>query len=247
MDFLLDVFFPAACPLCGELLDRNQLICCRCARTTRPIRGPRCKKCGAPLPDREAEYCVRCEQNSHAFSRGISVFAYRGPMRKAVADFKYKNRRCYATFFTEAMWQTHGSRIAGWAPDAVIPIPLHRKKEKKRGFNQAWLLAAPIAERLGVPAYEHGLLRVTATQAQKTLDRKKRQINLKRAFKIGTNDVKLKHILLIDDIYTTGSTVDAAASVLLENGAAQVSFFTLCAGEGEERKPAKRGKENSRG
>lgn len=228
------IFFPNKCPLCGCILGEGELACRDCLKKVRPIGGPRCMKCGAPVRSREREYCDACEKYRHFFTEGFPVFAYRGPVRGAVHRFKYKNRRCYAEFFSEAMLQAGAKKLEKWKPDLVIPIPVHPKKLKSRGFNQADLLARHIAESLGVPFLADGLLRTAATEPQKNLDRKKRQINLKRAFKIGTNDVKLKRILLIDDIYTTGSTVDAAAEVLLANGAAGVWFLTLCAAEGEE-------------
>ncbi len=228
---ILQWIYPAKCPLCGVLLEKGSLVCAECARRTKPIREPLCKKCGRSIENTYAEFCRDCMEYGHLFSCGRSVYPYRGGIRRAVWRFKYKNCRCYAAYFSAAMWTYAGNWLVKWQPDLIIPVPIHRSKRKARGYNQAFLLAAPLGERLGVPVLEHGLLRVRATQPQKGLDRKNRQINMKRAFKIGRDDVKLRKILLVDDIYTTGSTIDAAAAVLLEEGAVEVRFLTLCTGQ----------------
>ncbi|MDY3918024.1 MAG: ComF family protein [Candidatus Limivivens sp.] len=233
MKFFLNLFYPAKCPFCGDILKKERLICEQCEKNVKPLQGPKCKKCGKILGQKEREYCLDCSRTKHAYARGTAVYPYSGAVRRAVWRFKYQNRRCYARAFAEMMWETSGEQLKSWKPDLVIPVPLHPKRKKKRGYNQAFLLAEPIAGHLGIPVLENGLLRVTPTSPQKNLDRKKRQINLKRAFKIGKDDVKLKRILLVDDIYTTGSTIDAAAEILLEQGAAEVFFLALCIGEGE--------------
>ncbi|MDO5425658.1 MAG: ComF family protein [Eubacteriales bacterium] len=234
MNLLDNLLFPAKCPLCGDILEKRRLICEACKKEVHFIGEPRCKKCGKPLRRAETESCRDCEKSKHWYTRGICAVSYEGAMRNAVGRFKYQNKRCYAEFFTEIMWKAAEKHLRIWKPDVVIPIPLHPKRRKKRGFNQAYLLAKPIGERLGVPVLEHGLLRTVPTSPQKNLDRKKRQINLKRAFKIGADDVKLKRVLLVDDIYTTGSTIDAAAMVLRRAGAKEVFFLALGTGEGEE-------------
>ena len=122
--------------------------------------------------------------------------------------------------------------LRSWQPDALIPVPLHKSRMRKRGFNQAALVAERMGERLGIPVEEKLLIRVKKTNPQKELNDSARRENLKNAFQLCGNDVKLKRVVLIDDIYTTGSTLDAAAAALLAAGVEKVYFLSICIGRG---------------
>ena len=122
--------------------------------------------------------------------------------------------------------------LRSWQPDALIPVPLHKSRMRKRGFNQAALVAERMGERLGIPVEEKLLIRVKKTSPQKELNDSARRENLKNAFQLCGNDVKLKRVVLIDDIYTTGSTLDAAAAALLAAGVEKVYFLSICIGRG---------------
>ena len=125
-----------------------------------------------------------------------------------------------------------GSFIRNIGAEGIVPIPLHKSRRRIRGYNQAELLAGALGKRVGIPVYPRMLIRVRNTKPQKTLNPEERQNNLKRAFNMGQNDVKLKVIIIIDDIYTTGTTIDEAARVLKEAGAEKVYFITLACGTG---------------
>lgn len=180
----------------------------------------------------EKEYCRDCISSSHTYKRGIAVYPYNEYLKKSIFQIKYHNKREYLAFYGERIAREAGSQIMKWAPDVIIPIPLYKKKQRVRGFNQAGLLADHLGRILGIPVEDGLLERVRNTVPQKELNRKERQNNLKKAFKIVQNDVKLRKVLLVDDIYTTGSTIDAAASALLDAGAREVYFVTLCIGRG---------------
>ena len=153
-------------------------------------------------------------------------------MRASIARFKYRGRREYADFYAEEMVKSLGELLLSWEPDALIPVPLHKSRMKRRGFNQAELTARKIGESLGIPVKTGLLLRTKKTSPQKELNDTQRRANLKNAFQVSQNDVRLKNVVLVDDIYTTGSTMDAAASVLLEHGAEKVYFLAICIGRG---------------
>ena len=125
-----------------------------------------------------------------------------------------------------------GDTVRRWHPDALVPVPLHRTRQAVRGYNQAAALAEALGRELGIPVENRLIRRVRKTVPQKLLRRQMRQNNLKRAFKISKNVVKLNTIIIIDDIYTTGSTVDAVTAVLQEAGIRQVYFITLAIGKG---------------
>lgn len=228
---ILDILYPRRCPLCGEILSKKNLTVCEfCRQSVNLVSEPFCMKCGKPIRNREQEYCQDCESHAHSFLEGRAAFPYTGKIQKSILNLKLHNCRSYGQFFSGAMAAVFKHYEIRWQIDIICPIPLHRRKRKFRGFNQAELLAKPIGEAFSIPVIPDLLVKTEETRDQKNLDRKTRQKNLKKAFKIGPHDVKLKRILLVDDIYTTGSTIDAAASVLKEAGASEVFFLTACIG-----------------
>lgn len=232
-EILISFLYPKRCPICGQIpKGKGRQICPECEKHLIPIKGARCFQCSKPLDSMEKEYCRDCISSSHTYKRGIAVYPYNEYLKKSIFQIKYHNKREYLAFYGERIAREAGSQIMKWAPDVIIPIPLYKKKQRVRGFNQAGLLADHLGRILGIPVEDGLLERVRNTVPQKELNRKERQNNLKKAFKIVQNDVKLRKVLLVDDIYTTGSTIDAAASALLDAGAREVYFVTLCIGRG---------------
>ena len=230
---LLNLIYPRRCPICDEVVGTyGKLICDDCKKRLRPVREPLCKKCGKSLSKEEAEYCPDCSKKTHLYTRGRAALEYDTFMRKSIGRFKYQNRREYADFYVQELLCTCKSAILDWNPDAIIPIPLHRSRRRKRGFNQAELVARGIGKKLGISVYTDFLVRTKRTKPQKELTDRERRSNLKNAFQVRKNDVRLKRVILVDDIYTTGSTIDAAAGILLENGVENVYFLSICIGRG---------------
>lgn len=230
---LLNLIYPRRCPICDGLTGSHKILACAsCRQRLAYVREPACKKCGKPLEKEETEYCADCARRKHAYARGRAVFPYDRLMRASIARFKYRGRREYADFYAEEMVKSLGELLLSWEPDALIPVPLHKSRMKRRGFNQAELTARKIGESLGIPVKTGLLLRTKKTSPQKELNDTQRRANLKNAFQVSQNDVRLKKVVLVDDIYTTGSTMDAAASVLLEHGAEKVYFLAICIGRG---------------
>ena len=143
--------------------------------------------------------------------------------------YKYFGRREYGRFYAKAMCLYAGKELERWKPDIIVPVPLHWKKQRMRGFNQAAFLAEEISKLTGIPADAALVKKTKKTRSQKKLDAAQRRKNLKEAFQV-SKEVKGKKILVVDDVYTTGSTMDAMASCLLEKGACKVWFLTLCIG-----------------
>ncbi len=148
-------------------------------------------------------------------------------MSLSIYGFKYNGRQEYAEFYAEEIVKRYGRFIRSVKPDLIVPIPLHKKRYRKRGYNQAELIAAELSKRLGLPTDPHLLMRIKETRPQKNLSESERENNLKRAFKMRKNDVSLKTVVLIDDIYTTGSTIDSAAGCLKKNAVKGVYFIVL--------------------
>ena len=221
------VLFPLRCPVCDRIVKPyGEKICLECMDKLKPVSAPWCRVCGKGLRETK-ELCEECASgNVHMFQRCRSLYDYRS-VAKSIYRFKYGGRREYGEFYGEEMARCLGEYIRGISPDAIIPIPLHEKRYRSRGYNQAAVLARVIGGQMGLPVFENHLIRVKNTAPLKEQNAKERQNNLKRAFLVRKNDVKLKTILLIDDIYTTGSTVDEAAATLLESGAREVYVATL--------------------
>ena len=228
----IQLLFPLRCPVCDEIVTPfGEKICFDCMKKLKVITPPRCLKCGKKLEDEEQEYCHDCSAGRHEFLRGRALYEY-GSIASAIYRFKYANRREYADFFGEEIARYLGEEMHRMHPDGLIPIPLHPARQRRRGYNQAQLLAKSISRYTGIPVYDKILVRVKNTVPLKKLNPRQRQNNLKKAFHIRGNDVKLKTIILVDDIYTTGSTMDAAARVFLEAGAEKIYFITLSCGSG---------------
>jgi ComF family protein len=173
-------------------------------------------------------YCSECKRRDRAFERGRALYEYPSAA-DAIYRFKYGGRQEYAAFFGEQMGEYLGGFLEKIRPDALVPVPLHKSRLRKRGYNQAALLARQIGRQFNIPVYDKLLIREKNTRPLKEMNAKERQNNLKKAFKVTRNDVKLEIIVVVDDIYTTGSTVEEAARTLKSAGAKKVYFLTLAA------------------
>ncbi len=229
---LKDLFFPRRCPVCDRpVKPAGELVCRDCAGQLKYVKEPFCMRCGKALTDPRQEYCFDCRHQSHVYDRGVSLYEY-PCVRRSIYRFKYGGRQEYAAFFGREMARRLGGQILAWKPDALIPVPLHKRRLRSRGYNQALLLAREMGRYLNVPVVEDWIVREKNTRPQKLLDGKERQNNLKKAFKTGRNDVKLNTIVIIDDIYTTGSTVDEMAALCRRHGVKKIYFAALSIGSG---------------
>lgn len=230
---LAGLLFPRRCPVCHETVEEPGELACGICRLKLPyINGPACRKCGKPLLSGEREYCMDCRNRRHHFRQGKAPFVYDKLMRESIARFKYGGRKEYAAFYAEEILRRCWKEAAYWKPEVLVPIPLHPSRKRKRGFNQAQLVAERLSQKTGIPMDAGLLRRVKKTHAQKELSGRDRAANLRGAFSIRDEKVPYKKILLVDDIYTTGSTMDEAARMLLEHGAGSVYFLCICVGSG---------------
>jgi len=163
--------------------------------------------------------------------QGIALYDY-GSIADSVFRFKYCGRQEYATFYGRQLYAARRRWLELIKPEALVPVPIHPSRKRMRGYNQAELIARALSEQSGIPVNTRLIIRSRKTLPQKGLNDGERQNNLKRAFKIRQNDVKLSTIVIIDDIYTTGSTIDAMSEVLHQAGISDVYFMTLTVGRG---------------
>ncbi len=229
---LLVLLYPDRCPVCDRVL-QDRLICPQCAAKLTYVRQPLCCCCGKPVAGAEQEYCPDCAKKAHEFRQGRAVFVYRGPVRGMLYRYKYSNRRDYTEFFAREAARCCGPWVRRLGIDLAVPIPLSKKRLRRRGYNQADLFAKRFCELCGLTYDDKLLVRVRNTAPQKQLSAQERKNNLKNAFKMSKNVVNLKRILLIDDIYTTGSTIDAAALTFRQAGAEDVFYLCISIGQGQ--------------
>lgn len=229
---LLDLLYPRRCVMCDGITDvPGEFVCEKCRSRIIYIKEPYCMKCGKQLKKEEREYCGDCARVRHKYIQGTALYDY-GSMADSIFRFKYAGRMEYAGFYGKELYQKKGRWLSLIQPDALVPVPAHPARKRKRGYNQAELIARELSRCSGIPVNTKLIRRVVRTKPLKNLSSPERQNNLKRAFKMWKNDVKLNTIVIIDDIYTTGSTVDAMARVLNEAGIRRIYFMTLTIGRG---------------
>ncbi len=234
---LLDLIYPPRCPVCDRVLamaDREAGVCRKCAPRLPWIRGPYCLKCGKPLADGRKEYCASCMRREHLYIQGRSVFRYEKELRASVLRMKFHNRRDYLDFYAKAMCAYAGLFLERIRPCSLITVPMHPGKVRERGFDQCLLLGEKLSALSGIPMYAEAVMRKRYTQPQKGLGPEERKRNLEAAFAAGRLGPVREPVLLMDDIYTTGTTVDAVCSVLNREGLEEVYVLTLCMSAGGE-------------
>jgi ComF family protein len=192
------------------------------------IRPPVCSHCGWPLsPSGQATLCALC-QNSPFQLDGLRAYAFHsGPLRKAIHQLKYEGLRSLAAPLGLLMSQAWPDLAPNWAGDAIVPVPLHAARQRERGYNQAALLARELGRGLRCPVVEDVLVRVKATPPQVGLTAEQRRANVSDAFKCAMGSLAGKRVLLVDDVCTTGATLEAAAAALYQAGTSSVWSYTL--------------------
>ena len=216
----IDLLFP---PRCGGCQTAGSLWCAACRAAAQPIEPPWCEKCGEPfVTDR---LCANCRNHPLVIEKIRSVALFDGVLRQAIHRFKYERLSGLAEPFGNMLadyWQA--SQLSA---DWLIPVPLHPSRERDRGYNQSELLARYLARRVDVPVSGKGLRRTRATAVQMTLNAAERRQNVAGAFECVEVRVRGARVVIIDDVGTTGATLDACAQAVLKAGAVSVMGLTL--------------------
>ena len=229
---LLALVFPPSCHLCGVILDNGDdvRLCQRCRQQLAFIESPLCTRCGMPY---EAVHpvadhcCSRCLVSPPSFDSARSLLRYTAPVPELLHRLKYHAESPAIGAIEYLVKEKHPFTLAG-PPELIIPVPLHKHRLKKRGFNQSLLLA-----RLAFPEHHRKiafnlLFRVKNTTSQTGLSGVERRRNVKNGFQVRNRQMLAgKTILLIDDVYTTGATVSECSKILKNNGASAVHVWTL--------------------
>jgi len=229
---LFDLIFPSQCKICGGVLGAAKWVCKGCLGNTRFISPPYCDCCGIPLSplflEVERPLCKECQSRPMYFREARAVALYKGVMRECIHLFKYEKKEALSKPLGELMIESMNDYWGGKSFDLIISVPLHPARKRERGFNQAELLARAIKEHLALPLDIHSLRRIKPTTSQTTLNRRERLQNVKGAFQAKDKSAFFKKkILLIDDLFTTGATIDECSRIMIEAGAQEVYALTL--------------------
>lgn len=227
-----DLLFPRRCPVCGGVaMPKGRLICPACLKQLSFVSSPACMKCGKEIGSREQEYCADCIRRKKSFTRGFALLNYDSRAAVSMAAVKYHNKREYLDFYARAAALRFEKQFRQAGIQVIVPVPVHASRLKTRGFNQAAVLAERLSAELGIP-WEELLIRVKKTDPQKSLGSAERLKNLRGAFEAEQEAGKWERVLLVDDIYTTGSTAEICSRALLKTGVKQVFVFAVCIGHG---------------
>lgn len=224
---------PVECIACGHSLSTDPVpfFCTSCWQYIRPLRGPACARCDQPFvspaattytPDHQ---CQHCQERPPDFQRAWTLFPYLSPLREAICSFKYRGKHTLAKPLARLMINALPCEID---VDIIVPVPLHPTRLRGREFNQSLLLADQLGRHLARPVSATHLVRITATDPQTTLTRQARLKNLRKAFAVRRpQDLTEKRILLVDDVFTTGTTLNECAKALRQAGSGPVFALTL--------------------
>jgi len=232
IESFLELIYPEKniCCVCG-VFDENigdKYICDDCYGKIKKITPPYCIKCSRPIDlSLNIDICKDCAGEEKHFEMSRSPFEYDGLLKKCIYDFKYYNKPYFYRFFGISLIN-YMNEINYKGFDFILSVPLHSSKMIKRGYNQSELLAKYVAVKLNIP-YINALKRTKKTTKQSSQSKSERQKNLKNAFKVKNSAQKIKNssVLLVDDVYTTGSTADECSKALLNFGVEKVFVITL--------------------
>lgn len=227
---MIEALFPRRCPVCGDVVDVPKAwICPDCIGELQIIQEPVCKICGRPLHDELAEHCNNCQRHRYSFEYGMVLMEYNAVAANSMAAIKYHGAREYLEYYAVEVVKQYGEAIRRLQPDAIVPVPVHAARLRKRGYNQAGVLADLLGTYLDIPVYEDALIRNKKTVALKELGAADRLKSLECAFCAKNIPEELRTVLLVDDIFTTGATMEACTRALKSGGVERVYVFALCA------------------
>jgi competence protein ComFC len=232
---LVNLIFPGGCRICDKLLPdaRRVPICEECLSSFERLPSIVCEVCARPLPglirkDGEQQLCSACRDKTYAFDCARSYAVYEGPLVQAILLLKFEQIEPLGKWFAERLAELAISEGQTLAADVVVPVPLHRDRERERGYNQAVLISKPLAKRLKLPHKAVLLVRTRARPDKRILSLEERWESVRGAFATRPgSQVDNLRVLLVDDVLTTGATLDACARALREAGAKSVIGLTV--------------------
>lgn len=229
---ILDFLIPPHCLICGVPVQNSGALCNSCFKQLEFIMDPSCQGCGIPFSSHEEGgkdgLCLSCQSNPFLWKRGAAAFVYNEGIKRLILPLKYADQQNGVDFLINCMWN-RGSVLLQES-DIILPVPLHRARLRQRRYNQSALLAWGLGKKAGKPVWPKGIRKIKNTPPLGHLNKMERQDVLKGAFEMNPDYVKRmerKTVVLIDDVMTTGATLEACSAVLLACGVKQVKVLVV--------------------
>ncbi|MBI9076014.1 MAG: ComF family protein [Desulfatibacillum sp.] len=235
---ILDALYPGKCAACGDIIPKAlpsptlPFLCPDCCEDFEPVASPLCLQCGMPFvsPEGPDHVCGGCLEKKNRFGRARAAGVYDGPLRTSIHRLKYNRKTSLAKPMGKMLEQAYLDHFGPGGADIAVPVPLHAKRLRQRGFNQSLVLVRNWRNGNGTlpPVADCVLSRVRMTRSQAGLKARERARNIRGAFSVTQPElIRDKRVLLIDDVFTTGATANECAKVLLKAGAENVDVLTL--------------------
>ena len=216
----LDWLYTPQCVSCGE---KGTLLCARCEKEIERVVSPYCLKCGKPII--AGKRCRLCKLTDFCFEAARACFIYSGPVAAGIKQLKYHQNLELSRTFGKELARLYRSLY--WESDLLIPVPLSKERKRERGFNQSEWIAKALGKEISIPVATTALLKIRHTETQVHLNGDDRRKNLKGVFFAEPVFVREKSVLLIDDVITTGTTLNECSAALLEAGAREVRCLAI--------------------
>jgi len=233
LNIILNTIFPLKCEVCRQQLslDAGARICPSCRRKILPIGDNFCRKCGKALQI-ATDFCVDCQGNDTLYYDSIKAAGiYHGVLRETIHAFKYERRSCLGVDLGDIMLSSFHQHYSLNSLDQLVPVPLHKKQYRQRQYNQSEVLARNLSRATGIPVAADTLARIRETRPQFTLNKQERASNIRNSFQVKNRAwLQGAKVLVIDDICTTGSTINECARILKQSGAKEVHGLVLAHG-----------------
>ncbi len=226
IDLLRRIAYPATCILCGAPGQGQRDLCDGCLNDL-PHNRHGCPSCALPLPPSSppGTLCGKCLKQPPKFDRCLAALRYEPPVNHLIGGLKFRDKLGYGRLLAQLLGDHLAQRVHP-LPQLIIPVPLHPARLKQRGFDQALELARPLSRRFAIPIDATSCRRVRATAPQSELDRKDRRRNIRGAFQLAAQ-LPAGHVAIVDDVVTTGSTVNELAHTLRRAGVSQVEVWAI--------------------
>lgn len=213
---------PSICTLCNQFHKGTLAVCSYCIEFIKPL-GPACQRCAYPLPDEHYLVCGQCIKNPPYFDQALIAYVFEEPLRSLLHRFKYHNNLHLGSFLCQLMLHAMQKLPELTTIPCLIPVPMHSKRLRQRGFNQAAVLTKALARKVTLPYDLTSCQKIINTAPQASLDSEQRQKNLRKAFY--AKPLPYEHIILIDDLLTTGCTANELARTLKKTGVKRVDIW----------------------
>lgn len=204
---------------------------CQACEADLPLIQAACHQCGLPMNTKQLK-CGQCSKASPTVDYTLSLFHYETPVDYMIGQLKFNHKLMYASILGDLLQKHINQHLDTVLPEVLIPVPLHKERLISRGFNQSLEIARVVSKSLSIPVNTSLVKRIKNTQAQMELDARTRQKNIRNCFEIDTNktsneNTMLRHVVIIDDVVTTGSTVNELAKLLKKNGVEKVGVWSV--------------------